>query len=648
MRNLGGNNNNAAPRKVRRSLRDLERMHAQGHVEPLEQLMRAWQGLTQMKPQELHAHFFCLSPLDKAQLAQPEYEPSFTTGHDGHVLFPTWHRVYVLKLEQLLQTFVPDVTLPFWDETSVESQKWGLPETLTHPTFTFSNGETIVNPLRTTLLPPVENIHSATTAAAKSTTPLDMTADVTADSSTSSGEEGDAPDETPSSPEDPVSALNATIVSWLNDTPAGGTRVNLVEQYTACLEAPNFVLLSNTASQEWYNTTHHAHHVVSLEAVHHHVHLAVQGQWSTAQEYAPVQTKATAANLVLDPLFFLHLCFIDYVFWTWQKKHDLVALTAQSKKTVMNEPASVGSDEATTAPLRGSLAHKVGTQDKKAALWTLHSPLQPFAVPVGYRAAAARSKNEKFYYRSKDVIDIETQLGYNYGPGSLDSEHTTTGDNVSALGDSIRTTNSTDQSIRIPTCHKKLIVSGLDYVIAKNTTSTSSSSSLLLEAFAEWKGPKGVTRECLGYESIVTRASSQRRTTSLTSIRKSQVAIPLALGLDPLEYARSVTLQVTPTTMTTTTPVTPKTTPEDTISATSTSSLSSTDSVTPVVYRLKVQCTPGNRHIYKAVVEPSEVLQVEQAQQQQRQESAPLPVAPQAAAPTETPVTTPTPIAAAS
>ncbi|WP_415872307.1 tyrosinase family protein [Burkholderia ubonensis] len=47
----------------------------------------------------------------------------------GNVLFPTLHRVYLLRLEQALQSIpgCEQVMLPYWDETSDESLKHGIP-----------------------------------------------------------------------------------------------------------------------------------------------------------------------------------------------------------------------------------------------------------------------------------------------------------------------------------------------------------------------------------------------------------------------------------------------------------------------------------------------------------------------------------------
>ncbi|KAF9368912.1 hypothetical protein CPC16_004939, partial [Podila verticillata] len=45
--------------------------------------------------------------------------PSWWGGYcnHGNVLFPTWHRAYVRRLERALQSQVPGVAMPYWDET---------------------------------------------------------------------------------------------------------------------------------------------------------------------------------------------------------------------------------------------------------------------------------------------------------------------------------------------------------------------------------------------------------------------------------------------------------------------------------------------------------------------------------------------------
>src|SRR6185312_11695089 len=69
--------------------------------------------------------------------------------HHGNVLFPTWHRVYLVKIEDALRS-VPgceEVTLPYWDETSADSLANGIPWALTRQNVEV-DGKTIPNPLR--------------------------------------------------------------------------------------------------------------------------------------------------------------------------------------------------------------------------------------------------------------------------------------------------------------------------------------------------------------------------------------------------------------------------------------------------------------------------------------------------------------------
>jgi hypothetical protein len=70
------------------------------------------------------------------------------------VLFPSWHRAYLYRLEKALQSIpgCADVMLPFWDECSTDSQQNGIPRALTDETFVL-DGQTIPNPLRSFVLP---------------------------------------------------------------------------------------------------------------------------------------------------------------------------------------------------------------------------------------------------------------------------------------------------------------------------------------------------------------------------------------------------------------------------------------------------------------------------------------------------------------
>jgi len=62
------------------------------------------------------------------------------------VLFPPWHRAYVLRIEQALQTVVSTAVLPYWDWTSDESLKSGIPTAITDE-FVLIDNVKVRNPL---------------------------------------------------------------------------------------------------------------------------------------------------------------------------------------------------------------------------------------------------------------------------------------------------------------------------------------------------------------------------------------------------------------------------------------------------------------------------------------------------------------------
>ena len=94
-------------------------------------------------------------PYKPREVPPPHIPPNDTNnsawgGYCQHanILFPTWHRFYCLKLEQALQKALPggDVMLPYWDQTSPENLRSGLPPLLVDQTVTI-DGEEKPNPL---------------------------------------------------------------------------------------------------------------------------------------------------------------------------------------------------------------------------------------------------------------------------------------------------------------------------------------------------------------------------------------------------------------------------------------------------------------------------------------------------------------------
>ena len=122
-----------------------------GNKKPLEDLMRAWKAIKEL-PADDPRSFFMLGgyhgePFRGAGWGSSAYWGGYC--NHGNVLFPTWHRVYLVKLEEALQSVsgCRDVMLPFWDECSPDSLQNGIPWALTRKEFVL-DGETIPNPLR--------------------------------------------------------------------------------------------------------------------------------------------------------------------------------------------------------------------------------------------------------------------------------------------------------------------------------------------------------------------------------------------------------------------------------------------------------------------------------------------------------------------
>lgn len=97
----------------------------------------------------------------------------------------------------------------------------------------------------------------------------------------------------------------------------------------------------------------------------------------------------------LDPIFFFHHCFIDYTFWTWQRRWNL---TKRGQLTVDWGYAGTNSSDGGGAP-----AYQVAN-----AFIDMDTPLYPFR------------KEDKSWFTSNDVTNIE-ELGYSYfHEGSLE------------------------------------------------------------------------------------------------------------------------------------------------------------------------------------------------------------------------------------
>lgn len=109
--------------RVRHSLQHLQNQYDTGipaNRLPLENLIRAFRGIQALPPNNQNS-FFCIAGYHGEPFRGPgQTDPSWWGGYCWHgtVLFPTWHRAYVLRIENALRSIpgCADVTLPFWDE----------------------------------------------------------------------------------------------------------------------------------------------------------------------------------------------------------------------------------------------------------------------------------------------------------------------------------------------------------------------------------------------------------------------------------------------------------------------------------------------------------------------------------------------------
>jgi tyrosinase len=399
---------NAKPQlRVRPSITDLQNQYTAGNKRPLEQLWRAWIGIERLPANDPRS-FFTLAGYH----GEPFRGPGATDEHywggycqHGDVLFPTWHRVYLLKLEEALRS-VPgcqDVTLPYWDETGADSLANGIPWALTRQTVEL-DGHTIPNPLRSFAFNAdiVDNVKSDNLDYSKPKGyetvryPLSGLVGTPDDSAATTAHNAQFPDY-----DHNVALLNQNITTWL----AGTELINgkpdregqVADNYQKCLDAPNYTVFSNKTSADQWNKDNSPQGplVQSLEAPHAGIHLAVGGfdvpnhpdRSPIAGANGDMGENETAA---FDPIFFFHHCFVDRVFWLWQQRHG-----ATDKLDIIAGYA--GTDSHTQGATPG--------MEPETPL-TLDTPLYPF------------TKADGTPYTSMDCINIE-KLGITYGPGSL-------------------------------------------------------------------------------------------------------------------------------------------------------------------------------------------------------------------------------------
>jgi len=453
-------------------------MYDTGNKKPLEDLITAWIGIKALPITDLNS-FFIIGGYHGEPFEGPgKLDNKYWGGYcnHGNVLFPTWHRVYVSHIEKALQSIVPDVMMPYWDETSEDTLQNGIPKVLTDEKFSLG-GVIINNPLRSYILPEqvldsvdgADNLYSKPAGYETVRYPLSGLVGTPKHKENTAAHNRDFPN-----PIENTKLLNTNIHAWLiggstkaDDLTLTPSKTGIAYKFYSCLNAPNYTAFSNTTSSAAWSGANNGRSVVSLESPHNDIHLAVGGFDINLNESGLIAgangdmgENETAA---LDPIFFFHHCNIDRMFWLWQVKHD----KTNSFDIIAGFQGTSASDQ--------DPGPAVGQYDNEEL--TMDSPLFPFL------------KGSDSHYNSKDCINIETQLGFTYSDGSLSNNRalvtakSTTVDTAAIMND-----------IAVDAV-KKLEVSGINRALFRG--------SFVIRAYAEIKGK----RHYLGHHSVLSRGN---------------------------------------------------------------------------------------------------------------------------------------------
>lgn len=383
---------------------------------PLNKLIRAWIYIQGLDPSNQNS-FFNIGGMHGEPFRGAGYGSAAWWGgwcNHGNVLFPTWHRAYMLRLEDALRAApgCEDVTLPYWDETSEQTAEKGVPEILLMPKFNLEGVE-VDNPLYSFKFNQniVDNITGDDSLYTKpkgyETVRYPFSGLVGTDEARAKTKVHNEIYQAAVSPS-ANDYLNNNVKAWLkngrfeNNQWVGGVGVR--QKYINCLAAPNYTVFSNTTSaQAWNDTAAPNDQVTPLEAPHNDMHLAVGGfDIPNQPDFSPIEgangDMGENDTAGLDPIFYFHHCFIDRQFWLWQVRHGQ---TEPNSLSIIDE-----------YPGTNSVDNQGPTPGVAGGTWlTLESPLQPF-VKSG-------TGDKRVFLTSRDVVNIETQLNYAYdSPGS--------------------------------------------------------------------------------------------------------------------------------------------------------------------------------------------------------------------------------------
>lgn len=338
-------------KRTRISVYDLEDRWTAGDKKPLEDVWRAFRAIQQL-PHDHPDSFFSLGGLHGAPFVdRPEVDAlpdvskyAYWGGwcNHGNILFPTWHRAYVLRFEDALIRQVPDIAgLPFWDETSPRALADGLPWSCTRDEVPI-DGQLCPNPLKSfTLQVAIRDARRGSpfkpagyTTVRYPFSGLALSPELIAQSK-----------EINAKVELQLRRANKTATEVLNENVRKGLRgpisslgdgqpdgrTGIQAMYRRCIQTPGYLVFSNTSSSSAWNETTFlkqsgstAEHMFEpLETPHNNTHVAIGMPISLDGDAFPHASGDMSNNNTagLDPVFFLHHCFVDLAFLKWQERN---------------------------------------------------------------------------------------------------------------------------------------------------------------------------------------------------------------------------------------------------------------------------------------------------------------------------------------
>ena len=362
-------------------------------------LMHAFHAIQTADPNDPDSFFqiagYHGEPFRGAGYSNPQWWGGYC--NHGNILFPTWHRAYLLRLEAALQKHVPGVMVPYWNEIDEETAKTGIPQIFLDEEYTFSDGRgTIENPLRgytfqKTIHDRLAPIPDADYSKPKNVKTVrfpfsglygenDVDATIKHNEEQSKGGIAES-----------NGKLNLNVLTWLlmseyqPSNPVGDDKgkkpkplaAGARERYLKSLDAPNYLVFSNTSSAQKWNGDKDdgSEPVVPIESPHNKMHLAIGGIQIPTQNASMIPgangDMAENDTASFDPIFFFHHSFIDRMFWTWQHRHG------QTDKLIIEEQHK-------HYPGTNSVDAQGPTPGVPGNTWlSLESPLNPFVGDDG-------------------------------------------------------------------------------------------------------------------------------------------------------------------------------------------------------------------------------------------------------------------------